>query len=252
MRGEFDKGDGSPVVVIPGMQGRWEWMQPALEALSKHCRAISFSLGPAATLDDFVAQIDGVLDRRGIPGAAICGVSFGGTIALRYAARRPARTEALVLVSAPSPSWTPSPRQARYLGSPWISTPAFVATSPGRMWPEIRAAIPSLRERARFAVTHGLRVATHPIVPATMASRLALIDGADLRADCACVAAPTLVMTGDDDLDLVVPASATREYTQLIRGARYERFGSTGHIGLLTQPNRFAEIVSQFVNANHS
>jgi pimeloyl-ACP methyl ester carboxylesterase len=139
----FDEGSGPAVVVIPGVQGRWEWMMPALRALSARCRVISYSLGAAKTFDDLVAQVDSALDKRGVRAAAICGVSFGGLIAAKFAATRPERATALVVVSTPSPSWKPSAAQARYLESPWRSTPAFLATSPGRMWPEIAAWAPS-------------------------------------------------------------------------------------------------------------
>ena len=40
----IDTGQGSPIVLIPGMQGRWEWMTPTVEALSAHHRTFSFSL----------------------------------------------------------------------------------------------------------------------------------------------------------------------------------------------------------------
>ena len=40
----FDRGSGPPLIVVPGVQGRWEWMQPALIALSRSCRTISYSL----------------------------------------------------------------------------------------------------------------------------------------------------------------------------------------------------------------
>src|SRR2546423_1330900 len=119
----FDEGSGPPLLVVPGIQGRWEWMQPALRALATRCRVVSYSLGaPSGSADAafarFVAQAEAALDARSIEAAAICGVSFGGLIALKYAAARPERTKALILVSTPSPSWTPSPRQARYLARP--------------------------------------------------------------------------------------------------------------------------------------
>jgi 3-oxoadipate enol-lactonase len=245
----FDEGSGAALVVIPGVQGRWEWMRPALKSLARRCRTISYTLSPVTHLDALVDQLDGVLDRCGVPAAAVCGVSFGGIVALRYAAARPGRTAALLLVSAPSPSWQPSARQKQYLASPWLSTPAFVASSPLRLWPEIRAAIASPLERARFAAVHAGRIAAHPVVPASMASRVALMAGHDLRADCARVRAPTLVVTGDDDLDRVVPAEATREYVNLIPGARYAMMKGTGHIGLVTQPERFAALVADFLYA---
>jgi pimeloyl-ACP methyl ester carboxylesterase len=256
MMNMFDQGSGPPLLVIPGIQGRWEWMQPALRALAARCRAISYSLGPPsgtsadAAFAGFIAQADAVLDARGIGAAAICGVSFGGLIALKYAAVRPERTRALILVSTPSPSWTPSSAQARYLARPWLSAPAFVAGSPFRLWPEIGAAIPQWPSRLRFCAEHAARIATSPASPSQMAARIKLKADTDLCADCARVRAPTLVVTGDGRLDAVVPVDATREYTRLIAGAQYEMMSRTGHIGLVTQPDRFARLVGDFVNAH--
>jgi pimeloyl-ACP methyl ester carboxylesterase len=255
MTNMFDEGSGPAIVVIPGVQGRWEWMRPTLRALATRCRVISYSLdAPSGTADAAfgrsVAQVDAALDAGGIEAAAICGVSFGGLIALKYAAARPERTKALILVSTPSPSWTPSPAQARYLARPWLSAPAFVAGSPFRMWPEIAAAIEGWPSRLWFCAEHAARVAAAPAIPSHMAARINLKGDADLRADCALVRAPTLVVTGDGNLDRVVPVEATREYTRLIEGARHEMMTGTGHIGLVTQPERFARLVGEFVNAH--
>ena len=253
----FDEGSGAPVIVIPGVQGRWQWMRPALNALATRCRAISYSLravegGADQAFEQFVAQVDETLDARGIRAATICGISFGGLIALKYAATRPERTKGLILVSTPSPSWTPSPRQAGYMAQPWRSAPAFVITAPARMWPEIAAAIETWPSRVRFCLEQAARIAAAPAVPSRMAARINLTPGLDLRADCARVTAPTLVVTGEDTLDRVVPVDSTREYVGLIAGARYEMMNRTGHVGLVTQPGRFARIVSDFVDATNS
>jgi 3-oxoadipate enol-lactonase len=72
----------------------------------------------------------------------------------------------------------------------------------------------------------------------------------DFRPDCANVKAPTLVITGEDELDRVVPPRITRNYAALIAGARHEVLERTGHIGLLTKPERYAALVSEFVYAN--
>lgn len=248
----FDEGTGPPVVVIPGVQGRWEWMRPALRALSARCRVISYSLGAAKTFDDLVAQVDRVLDASGVERAAICGISFGGMVAVQYAAARPERTSALIVVSTPSPAWTPSPLQARHLASPWRSTPAFLASSPGRMWPEIAAAIDGWPSQVRFCAEHLARIAAAPIVPAEMAARVRLSPGTRLAADCERVRARTLVVTGEPELDRVVPVSSTREFVGLIRGAEYVMFDRTGHVGLVTRPDRFAQLVGEFVNGSSS
>src|SRR3954464_9419751 len=94
----IDLGTGTPLVLIPGIQGRWEWMRPTVEALARHFRVLSFSLAgertsgqvfdPALGLDNFIVQIDRVLEEAAVRSAVLCGVSYGGLIAARYAALR--------------------------------------------------------------------------------------------------------------------------------------------------------------------
>jgi pimeloyl-ACP methyl ester carboxylesterase len=245
-----DQGAGPVVIVIPGIQGRWEWMEPALRELQRTCRVISYSLQAGSGFDGYLRQLDEVFEQTGVPRATLCGVSYGGFIALRYAATRPERVEALVLVSAPSPGWKPNPRQAGYLARPRLMAPIFVLTAPARLWPEIRSSIPSWRARIHFALTHGARVLAAPLVPADAAARIAAQQATDFSGDGQQVRAPTLVVTGEDDLDLVVPPAVSRCYLSQIRGARLATLEGTGHIGMLTRPARFADIVSQFVHAN--
>lgn len=258
----FDRGSGPPVIVIPGVQGRWEWMRPALEALSQSCRTISYSLygdigsgarpDPGLGFDVYLRQLDEIIARLELRQFAVCGVSYGGWIAVRYAAQNPQRVNSLVLVSAPAPGWSPSPRQAAYLSRPWLSAPAFMATGPLRVWPEIQSALPDWPSRLRFTVTHGLRVLSAPMLPPLMSARVKQAQALDFHPDCERIAAPTLIVTGEEGLDSVVPVHVSRRYCSLIRGARYEMMPRTGHIGMVTQPERFSELVGGFVHANNN
>jgi pimeloyl-ACP methyl ester carboxylesterase len=72
---------------------------------------------------------------------------------------------------------------------------------------------------------------------------LAAIDRAD---DCAHVTAPTLVVTGERALDHVVPVDGSIGYVSRIRGARGVVLEQTGHLGSITRPADFAEIVRDF------
>jgi 3-oxoadipate enol-lactonase len=246
-----DKGTGQPVVMIPGMQGRWEWMAPAVTAVARCSRVLSYSLR-GWSFDELIGEVDETLDKAGVRAAAICGVSFGGMIAVRYAAIRPERTTALIIVSAPSPSWEPSPTQARQIEKPWSSTPGFVATTWDRLGPEITSACDTWTKRLTFCAAHGLRVLAAPAIPAHMAERIKLRDEVDLSADCTRVTAPTLVISGEPGLDRVVPVESTRRYTDLIPGAKYVMLERTGHLGLVTRADRFSEIVCEFINASRS
>ncbi len=233
-------------------------MAPTLRGMQRRCRTITYTLcgdigsgrafDPALGFDNYIRQLDEVLLKAGIQSASLCGVSYGGVIALRYAALRPMRVTSLILVSTPGPGWTPNDTQQQYVAHPWLSAPAFIATAPRRLWPEISAACPVWRERLAFSAAYSARVLAAPAVPSRMAARIALQQGLDLAADCARIAAPTLVLTGEDDLDHIVPPHFTREYQRLIPGARYEKIENTGHIGILTRPGRFTDIVSRFVN----
>jgi len=250
-------GAGRPLILIPGIQGRWEWFRPTVRALSAGCRVSTYSLcgelgcgwrlDPALGFENYLRQLDDVVDRVG-GRAAVCGVSYGGFIALRYAATRPDRVAALLLVSAPAPGWIPSDVQRAYIEHPWLSAPKFVLTSPVRMAPEIHAAFDTWGARLRFSVAQALRVARAPMIPGLMATRIIEQQGIDFAPDTAAVRAPTLVMSGEPHLDRVVPVESTRRYLEMIRGSRYAMLERTGHIGLVTRPHRFAEIVSGFVS----
>src|SRR5262245_1735814 len=105
----IDQGNGPTLVLIPGLQGRWEYVRPAVDALSRSFRVLTFSLcdepraqcafDSARGFDSYVDQIRGVLDEARVKRATICGISFGGAVALHFAAVEPARCDKLVLVS---------------------------------------------------------------------------------------------------------------------------------------------------------
>ncbi|MEO8074869.1 MAG: alpha/beta hydrolase [Acidobacteriota bacterium] len=253
----IDSGTGPPLIVIPGVQGRWEWMRPAIRELRKRCRTITYTLcgdsGSGLTLDpqlgfdNYTRQLDAVFEETGLEKAALCGVSYGGFIALRYAARHPDRVSSLILSSSPAPGWTPNERQQRQIARPWRSAPAFALGAPLRLWPEIQAAFDTWPQRVLFMARHGLRVVAAPMKPALMASRVTLQQRIDFFPDCATISVPTLVLSGEDALDFVVPAEVTRRYEKLISGARYARMERSGHIGLITRPAQFADILARFV-----
>ena len=253
----MDLGGGTPVVVIPGIQGRWEWMKPAIDALAQRCRVITFSLADEPTSEgtfeeargfwNYVEQVRAALDAAGIQRAAICGVSYGGLIAAAFAVRYPDRTSALVLVSALPPSWQPDRRVTFYLHAPVLLTPLFLIASL-RLYREIAAASGGVIEGASAGARHAWRVLSHMFSPRRMARRVTALASARLSEGLSSIAQPTLVITGDALLDRVVPIEATREYMQICRNARTETIPRSGHLGLITRPHEFAHLVAQFAD----
>jgi pimeloyl-ACP methyl ester carboxylesterase len=253
----IDRGKGIPIVLIPGLQGRWEWMRPAVDALSRHHRVISFSLCDERTspfafderrgFDNYVEQVTAALDRARIDRAIVAGVSFGGLIATEFAARHADRISGLVLASALHSTWQPDERQQRYLKAPTLMSPLFVATAPRRMRSEMQAALPTIGQRLKFTLAHGARIVMSPTTPSRMAKRIQLAR-AHHFADPHSVKAPVLIVTGEAGLDRVVPVDVTRRYLREFAAAEHVVLEHTGHIGLVTRPDAFAGVLERFVN----
>jgi pimeloyl-ACP methyl ester carboxylesterase len=74
------------------------------------------------------------------------------------------------------------------------------------------------------------------------------MDELDIASDCRRIAAPTLVVTGESELDWVVPVSQTAGYARLIPGARHLVLERTGHLGTISRPATFAQAVARFVD----
>jgi pimeloyl-ACP methyl ester carboxylesterase len=254
----LDVGSGPPLLVIPGIQGRWEWMLPAIDMLSREFRVITASLpgepgvdmpfDESMPFDAFVTYVDGLLDAAGVRDAVLCGVSYGGLIALRYAARRPRRVSALILVSTPGPGWKLNPTLTQYAQRPFLSSPLFALGAVRRYYREVCALRTSWWNRLSTSANVAWRVARAPAMPHRMSRRARLAEGQDFASDCAAITAPTLVVAGERGLDQVVPYDDTMRYASLIPGARSRLFERTGHLGTVLAPQHFAAIVSGFLH----
>jgi len=254
-----DVGTGSPIVLVPGIQGRWEWLKPGVDALARRHRVITFSLADErsargrwddrAGFANYVDQIGEAMEQAGLASATVCGVSYGGLIAAAFAAAQPSRVDALVLASAIPPSWRPDARVRRYLAAPRLLSPVFCVASL-RLYPEFAAAYGGGLPAARGLVTHTWRAATHIFSPMRMARRVRILEHAHLEPGIAAAAVPTLVVTGDPALDKVVPAGLTREYLTMWPHATAATIARTGHLGIVTRPDVFARAVGDFADAH--
>jgi pimeloyl-ACP methyl ester carboxylesterase len=251
----FQRGQGTPLVVVPGIQGRWEWMRPTVDALAEHGRAITYSLcdeptsgfawSSALGFENYLAQLDDVLAATDAHKAVLVGVSYGGLVAAEFAARHPDRVSGVVIASAPPPTWSPDRRVRRYLASPRLLGAGFFLGAPMRAYPELKAAIPEAGRRWRFALRQSLRVVTAPPSSGRMARRLLWLEGARFGVDHP-VDLPALIVTGEPDLERVVPPGLTAEYQAWLPRARTTTLPRTGHAGTVTKAREFAALVAEF------
>lgn len=245
----IERGNGRPIVVVPGIQGRYEWSLPTVEALAPLGHVVTFSLADEPTsgfdwtesggFENYLTQLHHVVRAAGGQRPVIVGLSYGGLIAAEYAARHPGQLGALVVASSPPPTWRLPARAAQYLKAPRLMAPLFWIGAPVRVYPELKAALPAGRDRWRFVVDHGLRIAGAPASSARMVRRLRWLESAHFSLDRP-IDVPALIVTGEAALERVVPPEDTLAYRAWLTGARAVTLAATGHNGCVTRAREFA------------
>jgi len=256
-------GDGSPLVKAWNWLTHldFEWGSPIWRhwyaALSRHHRLVRYDergngmsqrdVG-CGTFDEWVHDLETVVDAAGLDRFPLLGISRGGAIAIAYAVKHPERVTHLVLYGAfaagVNHAGTPEEIEAHHaLGSllrlGWgLNNPAFCKTFTYRFIPE---ATP--QHQQWFDDLQ--RVSTSPENAAQMLEQGAEINVRPLLAQ---VMAPTLVL--HSDRDCAVPAERGRELAAGIAGARYVSLPSANHLILEDEPawSQFLEELALFLN----
>jgi 3-oxoadipate enol-lactonase len=208
------RGSGPPVVLVHGLGGTSAaiWKHVAGE-LARDFDVVTYDLrgtgssgrppGPYS-LDDFVGDLRTLAEELELDRPALVGHSFGGTIALAYAARYPDDIAAVVSVGGP----VVLPEQGRQAmrdraekveREGMASVAETVATN---------GTAPSFRDRdpEGFDELVAMLAANDP---ATYAATCRVLAELDLRPELAAISAPVLLVAGDRDG--VVPPSAGDE-----------------------------------------
>lgn len=235
-----ERGNGQPLILIPGLAGGYELLGPLAQELAQHFRVISYQLRGESDcfalrrrfgLRDLVEDLHEFIDWCGLERPLLCGVSFGGLLALEYAATYPnaspgvavqgvgaqferglmQRIASLVLSGYPLPN-----------NSPFVNQ--FFNLLFGGQQP-----------RALFEfVTHQCWQTDQSV----MAHRLRLVERRDLAALVGRIAAPTCIIAGDRDL--LVSRESLRRLGAAIPNARAETIDGCGHLAFITHPKQIA------------
>lgn len=103
------RGDGEPLVLVHGVGMQHGVWAPQIDELACTHRVVAYDMlghggSPLpradASLGDYAAQLEGLLDHLGIPAANVAGHSMGALVAIEFALRHPSHTLRLAALNA--------------------------------------------------------------------------------------------------------------------------------------------------------
>ncbi len=197
---------------------------------------------PAASMDDYVADIVDLLDALHIHDAVIGGVSMGGYVAFALLRLAPHYVKGLILADTRSQADTPEGVDGRRRMLATLHDQGVGAVA-DEMLPRLVGRT-TLEERP--AVAAFVRELMGAQNPAAIAGALtSMMKRADSTALLATVRCPTLVVVGEEDA-LTPPASA-ESLQRGIAGAQLVVLPRAGHLPSLETPDAFNESLARFL-----
>ncbi|HEY4679096.1 MAG TPA: alpha/beta hydrolase [Candidatus Angelobacter sp.] len=218
---------------------------------SKRIQNGASQTGVSQSMDSQVADLDAVRQALGLTKFALLGDSYGGLVAMAYAAAHPEHVAKLILSDSPGPSWQSivhllpdvfpdieeeNKQEAQKLG------PETEAAARASLRNHFRMIFYSTQKRDAY-MSHMGDLGYEPAVGEAVAKATADLD---LTSKLAGFKFPTLVIDGRYDMN-VAPLTAWR-LAHAIPGAKVVFFEQSGHLPSYEEPEKYIEVLEKFLN----
>jgi 3-oxoadipate enol-lactonase len=250
----LDEGDGHPLVFLHGLGGCWRDWEPQLDHLRDRYRCVviehrghgrSERTTGAYSTDLFAADAAAVCRLLGVDHAYVVGLSMGGMIAQKLALAEPDLVEALVLCDT-----------GTHMGARATEVLRDMAEHVRvRGFPDSRGVVDAETSVfSRWTVEHQPQVPrgnlreTESTDPDCWARAAHAILAHDTRDDVARIAAPCLLVWGEEDRG--VPVKLGEALADALAGAPLVVLRDAGHLCNLDQPAAFEAAIEDFFAAN--
>jgi proline iminopeptidase len=194
--------------------------------------------GAAQTIDVQVADLEAVRAKLGFPKFDLVGDSYGGFLAMAYAAAHPEHIDKLVLSDSAAAAMK---KIVRVLPQVFPDMMERSADPQEQLRNHFRMLFYS--EEKRDAYLAGAKdLGYNPQVGAAVGRAIANVD---LSAQLPKFAFPTLVITGRYDMN-VAPLTAWNLY-KAIPGAKFVVFAKSGHLPSYEEPDKYVQVIEAFL-----
>jgi pimeloyl-ACP methyl ester carboxylesterase len=243
-------GRGRPVILLHGWLGSWGLWQETMAYLGRYYRtyALDFwGFGESGkkrdtyAVQDFVGLVDQFMEQLGIARAPLVGHSMGGTVSLSVAIQYPRRVSKVVVVGSPIVGSSLSLLLKLFgrriiamivYNNLWALRLGFRLLAPfysrDRRWPDMMDRDISRTTLESFLLS------------------IASLRRTDLRPFLDQIKVPAMGMYGDKDI--VVSPRQWKPMQAGIPQARIERFPQAGHFIMLDEPQKFMEVLRNFID----
>lgn len=254
----YEAGEGPPLVLLHGFTGSSASWAPVMSALAAHHHVLAIDLPghgqtgapdyPARySMPAVSADIERLLDSRGIRRADLLGYSMGGRLALYMALRLPTLWRSLVLESASPGLAQAEARRERVAADNALA--GWLESQPIAVFVERWENLPLFASqrslpKTQQAVQREQRLANRPSGLARSLRGMGTGQQPSLWGELSRLRVPTLLLAGALDSKF---AAINKEMVSAIRQARLILVPETGHTIHLERPEAFSRHVLSFL-----
>jgi 3-oxoadipate enol-lactonase len=241
---ECGSGSATPIVFLHGVGSDKSVWHPQLGHFGRSRRAIAFDYpgygdsDPApegTTRDDYAAAILSAMRELGVPRAHVCGLSLGGVIAMALHHAAPDACASLILAD----TFALHPEGRGITDRSIAGSRDLPAMAEARVdFLLAQPADPNVRREVVETMSR--------IDPSAYRIGAEAVWLADQRDRSRAIAAPTLVICGEQDKP--TPPALSRELAAMIAGARLAMIAGAGHLTNLEKPAEFNALVAAFID----
>ncbi len=253
---EDSGGDGPPVLFSHGLLFSTEMFAPQIAALSGRYRCIAWDHrgqgrsgdpgGRLHTIEQVTDDARALIHALGLGPCHFVGLSMGGFVGMRIAARDPGLLRTLTLLET-SADPEPAENVPRYRLLAAIAGWFGVGLVVDRVMP-ILFSRSFLNDPAKRALRDEWRRRLSRNGRGIVRAVRGVIERDGVAAELGAITIPTLVVVGEEDV-ATVPAKAERIHAG-IAGSRLERVPAAGHSSSIEQPEIVSRLLLEFLEAN--